>query len=62
MGDSFLLYLKDIPSNILSTLTKEFTKLNTLNETEKNSLNTMQFPGQSKKDLLTNKKDNSISL
>ena len=43
MGDALISQLKDIPQNIMSTLTKEFTKVNIMNENEKSAVVTMQF-------------------
>lgn len=42
-------FLKDIPGNILGTLSKEFSKLTVLSDSDKKSLATMKFTGEAGK-------------
>lgn len=44
-------FLKDVPANILGTLTKEFSKLTVLSDYDKNSKATMKFVGDAGKEI-----------
>ncbi|KAL4446462.1 hypothetical protein ABPG74_001203 [Tetrahymena malaccensis] len=52
-------FLKDIPANIMGTLTKEFSKLTVLSESDKASNATMKFVGEAAKEVTASAKSAS---
>lgn len=51
MGETLNNFLKDVPANIMGTLSKEFAKLTVLSDSDKNGNATMKFIGDAGKEI-----------